>query len=462
MPSTIARSWPAVVGLYRRLSGSIAAKSAFWVFLGSASQQLLRLGANLILTRLMFPEIFGIMALVHAIIIGLNQLSDVGLREGVVNSDRINDPAFMRTAWTLQLLRSSVIALMAFAIAYPVGKMYDEALLTPVLIMTAVGVFISGFKSISLLAYDKRLDLKTQILMDLAVQVASLTLMIIWAWISPTIWVMVGGHLFAAILDVVLSYYLFKGHHSRLAWDTSATRQLFGFGKWIMLSTAISYITVQGDKLIMGGFLSMVELGIYSLASTWSAIVAILAASLSTRVLHPYFKQAIDTHSDHAQIYKVRNGLNVGYMVVCVVLAILGDALILFLYDDRYRDAGWMLQVLALGQVGRSLSGTLLPFMLANGDSFNQMKFSAAGACILVVLVFCGGWLLGPAGVIIGYALTGFVAHPVIVVFAAKHRYYCAKADLSIALVAIVLCSVCWWYTQAPVLAVLKSLLHMI
>jgi len=56
-----------------------ALRSASWLLLGYGGSQALRLASNLILTRLLFPEAFGLMALVSVITVGLALFSDIGL-----------------------------------------------------------------------------------------------------------------------------------------------------------------------------------------------------------------------------------------------------------------------------------------------------------------------------------------------------------------------------------------------
>ncbi len=46
---------------------------------GVGGQQFLRLASNLILTRLMFPEAFGLMALIQTFMVGLQMFSDIGI-----------------------------------------------------------------------------------------------------------------------------------------------------------------------------------------------------------------------------------------------------------------------------------------------------------------------------------------------------------------------------------------------
>lgn len=454
----IPRSKSDVTALVVRVRSSPAIMSAFWVIFAAVGSQGIRLISNLIMTRLLVPEIFGIMALVHAVNTGLGQLSDVGLREGVVNSDRINDPKFMNTAWTLQIIRTALIALGAIAIAYPLANMYDEEILAPVLIMTGFATFITGFKSIGLLAYDKRLDLKHQMLVDMVVAISGISFALIWAYFSPTVWALVGGHILASTLDVVLSYTVFKGHFSKLAWEKKATRDLFKFGKWIFLSSTISFIAVQADKLVMGAWMTMDQLGQYSIASTWSMLVMTLSFNLSTRVLHPFFKQSLDKHQDFSQIHRTRLQLNLIYTVVCLSLALLGTHLVELLYDERYQEAGWMLQILAIGQIGRALTGTLRPFLLASGDSFSQMAIAGISAVILVVMMMLGAYFAGVPGIIIAFSLSGVVAHPVMVVYAHRHGYHCMRSDVSILLAAMLAAVLGWWFSDAVFIDILMGI----
>lgn len=53
---------------------------------GHAASQVIRLASNLLMTRLLYPEMFGLMAIAIVLIIGINMLSDLGLRQNIVQS----------------------------------------------------------------------------------------------------------------------------------------------------------------------------------------------------------------------------------------------------------------------------------------------------------------------------------------------------------------------------------------
>src|SRR5688572_2933464 len=88
-----------------------------WTVAGFALSQAIRFGANLVMTRLLVPEMFGVMAIATMVMYGLALFSDVGLRQSVVQSRRGREPAFLDTAWTIQIARGFVIWGAALAVA---------------------------------------------------------------------------------------------------------------------------------------------------------------------------------------------------------------------------------------------------------------------------------------------------------------------------------------------------------
>mgnify|MGYP000735525278 CR=1 FL=1 len=106
-----------------------AIHGTLFVITGYGLSQVLRLGGNLILTRLLVPEFFGIMALARAVITGLHFFSDIGLMPSIIRSQRGGDPVFLNTAWTIAVLRGIILWAFTLALALPMAKIYDNSLL---------------------------------------------------------------------------------------------------------------------------------------------------------------------------------------------------------------------------------------------------------------------------------------------------------------------------------------------
>ena len=67
---------------------------------------------NLALTRILVPELFGIMMIVNTVRTGIELLSDIGIAQSVIRSSRGEQPVFYNTAWTLQVARGAALFLL--------------------------------------------------------------------------------------------------------------------------------------------------------------------------------------------------------------------------------------------------------------------------------------------------------------------------------------------------------------
>jgi O-antigen/teichoic acid export membrane protein len=192
-----------------KFKSSNTVNSSVWVAGGMASGHIVRLISNLILTRLLVPEYFGIMAIVQSIIGFFVMMTDVGLLPSVINTKRDKEPVFMRTVWSVQLLVATTVCVMVLLAAYPISVFYEEPLLFPVLSFAAITSLFAGFNSVSLLIEQKHLRQKQLVINQFLSQFISSAVMILIALYSPTIWSIVIGNLFGVLFLLWASYHFF-------------------------------------------------------------------------------------------------------------------------------------------------------------------------------------------------------------------------------------------------------------
>ena len=102
-----------------------ASRGTIASFGGQAVSQVLRLGGNLLLARLLFPEAFGLMAIVYLVIFAIDQISNIGTPAAILRFERGEDPRFLDTAFTLNVLRGFGIWFVAMALTPLVAHIYD-------------------------------------------------------------------------------------------------------------------------------------------------------------------------------------------------------------------------------------------------------------------------------------------------------------------------------------------------
>lgn len=120
----------------------------------------IRLASNLILTRLLFPEIFGLMAIVQVFMQGLVMFSDLGIRISIIQHKQGGDPKYFNTVWTIQVIRGIILFSITWAIAWPLSIFYDIPILAKLLPITGITALIAGFYPTKLALANKNLTLE--------------------------------------------------------------------------------------------------------------------------------------------------------------------------------------------------------------------------------------------------------------------------------------------------------------
>ena len=388
----------------------LAIRGTVWTLVGYGLSQCLRLGANLFLTRLLAPEMFGLMALVNVFILGLTLFSDIGIAPSIIQHDRGDEPDFLNTAWTLQIVRGFVLWLCCLLLALPVAQFYGEPKLSWLIPVVGFTTVISGFNSTALFTFKRRINLGKLTLFELGIQLSSLTIMLIWAWFHRSIWALVVGNLISESLKMIVSHRLIPDNHNRLMWEKKAIADIFAFGKWIFASTAMTFMAAQADRIILGKLLSFQLLGIYNVALIFAELPKMVIMKIGNQVIFPVISRQIGLPRSELRQKILRKRILI-LLIAAPLLAILvglGDFLVLGLYDSRYQDAAWMLPILALGIWPNLLTVTMSPSLLAIGKPLYSAWGNFFKFCYMVVALPIGYSLFGVPGAVIVVAFNDF------------------------------------------------------
>jgi len=409
----------------------LAFSGAVWTFVGYGAAQVLRLVTNLILTHLLYPELFGLMSLANTFLMGLGLFSDLGLGPNIIYSPRGNEPVFLNTAWTLQVIRGLILWLCSILIAFPLAYFYHNQQLLwliPVVGFTAV---LDGFNSTSIYTLQRKVKIKPLTIFEIFVQVIGLIVMLIWAWLSRSIFALVGGILVSSILKMGLSYYLIDNYSNKWIWKPEIIKEMINFGRWIFISTAATFIAGQTDKIILAKLLSFQALGIYTVALTFAMLPQEIVDRMASRVTFPIIAKFAHLPREELRrkILAKRWLMLLPIGLLVVLLTCFGDVLILKLYDKRYVEAAWMLPILALGVWPHLLYQTGAETLVAVGKP-QYMAYSQISKSIYVFPAYILGYYwLGLLGFVIMVAINDLILYVVVIYGLAKEKLNFLKQD---------------------------------
>ena len=339
-------------------------KAGIWIFGGHASAQVIRLISNLIMTRLLVPEMFGLMSIVSVLIMGLSLFSDLGLRQSIIQSKRGRDERFLNTIWSFQIIRGfsiwGVSVLVAIGVYIgqillwmPANTVYAEPMLPYIIPVSTLGMIIGAFEPTWTALASRDLQQARLVKIELICQVTGILAMVSMALYTRSIWALVLGSLISGITRLIIVNFMIKEKRNRFEIDKAYISEIFHFGKWIFLSSIIGFLAMNGDKLLLGGLISTNDLGVYNIAAFMIGAVATLVSRLLGGVAYPALSETVrDRPYDLQRIYyQFRLPFDAGIMFLAGFLFTSGQTIIHILYDSRYEDAGWMLNVLALSLI---------------------------------------------------------------------------------------------------------------
>ena len=342
--------------LRQRLLGA-----ARWTLLGHFAAQLLRFGSNLILTRLLAPDLFGVMSIGYMVFTGLHMMSDLGLAAVVSRSPRGDEPRFLNVVWVVQIGRGVLMTLGALGLSaalmlggaaaiFPAHSVYADPRLPPLIALVSLYGVLEGLESTKSLWARRHLSLATLTKIDLVTQVGTTIFILVWAYFDPSLWALGGGWIFGVAARAVLTHWKLPGPRNRFEWDRSAFGEILDFGKWALVSSPISFLLGNGDRLILGALLDASDMGFYAIAMLLVTALQAVVLKITGQSVQPALSEVVRDRplALKRTLYRVRLPLDVACALPAGFLFVTGDLVVKLLYDNRYEPSGWMLSALAL------------------------------------------------------------------------------------------------------------------
>jgi len=367
--------------------GEIAINGTFWSVAAYAAGMCLRLFSNIVLSRMLAPEYFGLMTLLNTTITGLALFSDIGLTPNIIRSPRGDEPAFLNTAWTMQVIRGTGLWLICVLISVPFASFYREPQLGILVPIIGLSLIVTSFVSTSVATLSRRMAVRQLSLMELGIYACQFLATLAWALVDRSVWALVFGRIFSDIVRVIVSYRIIPGQTNRFHWDRDAAREIFSLGRWVFVSTAFTFLAGQSDRLILGRLVSLPTLAMYGMAFALSDIPRQIIMTFRGFIVMPFVAKL--AHLPREEFFnlvlKYRRTVLLAAALALAIAVSCGDLAMWRIYDSRYHAATWIVPILALGLWHTILYSTTSPCLFVIGNSRNAaIGYGCSGLAILV------------------------------------------------------------------------------
>lgn len=418
-----------------------------WTIGAYGAGTVLRTATNIVLARLLAPDIFGTMLIVYTLKMGIELISDVGINQNIVYNENADNPEFYNTAWSLQLLRSIALWLVFIAAAVPMARIYQSPILAVVVPVTSFSLVLSGLTSLSKSLLQKRMQIARLNVFDLIMAFIGSAATILFAYLDPTIWALVYGGLFSSAASMVGSYFLLPEVRHRFYISKQFSRQILGFGKWIFASSIVFFLSMYVDRLYLGTVIPVELLGVYGIARSISDLSGNLTMRLGNIVLFPFV--ASHAQTPRPNLHKLLAPLRAKFLLLVAfgfaVFVATADLAIRIFYDQRYQSASWILPLLVMGSWFSVLAYVNESIVLGLGKPSYGAASNATKLAILAIGLPLMVGLFGLLGGVVVVALADLARYFPILIGQRRERFSFGMQDLLLTLAVFLIVGLLEW-----------------
>ena len=388
-----------------------AVKGIFWSFVQKWGRAGVTTITFVILSRLLAPEAFGLVALATAFTVFIELFLDQGFGSAIVQREEL-DPEHLDTAFWLNILTSVVLTGGLIAASGLLAVVFDEPRLGSVLRWLSITLILSGLSGTQISILQRNLAFKDLAIRSTVSNMFGGAVGIGMAFAGYGVWSLVGQDVATSLARAII---LWRSSDWRPGFRVSTRhyKELVSFGIPIVGNHALTVLMRRSDDLLIGYFLGPTLLGFYTIGYQLLLIIIRLVTEVTNSVAFPAFSR-IQAQPERMRqaFYKVTQYTSVIAFPVFSGLAILAPELVPTIFGEKWAPSIPVMQVLAL-------IGILQSVLFFNGSVIKAAGKPSWQLGIMVLNAMCSilGFLLvvrwGIVAVASAFVTVGYLLAPI-------------------------------------------------
>lgn len=394
-------------------------KGAVWNALSRFGAQGINFVALVLLTRLLNPKDFGLIAMAMVFVTILGYFSECGLKAALIQAKEVDDGDCQTVFWSTLFFSVSIYAVLFFCAAW-IAFFYHESRviwivrsLSVMLLFAPLG-YIPEVQEIKTLRYDRIA------IADLIGSGVSGGAAVVLAFLGCGFWSLVFQQV-VMILVRSVTLMFFTGWRPRRYFSYRKFKSLYSSGIHFTVKNVILYCSNNVDAVLVGRLLGPAALGIYGLSMRLASYATVKVWTIFGDMLMPAFVSIRDEMERLKKNFAKITGAGVLLLTPLLVALFFGvDSLVSLLFGNPWLETVPIIRILILFFLVDSI---LLPdesilMALDKIRTINIVKTAVA------LMLLAGGWIAlksaGLAGMAVVFTAVSIVAGLVIKNFLLK------------------------------------------
>lgn len=371
----------------------------FWASSGSILAKLIDFITLIVLARLLDPTAFGLVAIALLVTNGLGLFSDLGLGAAIIQKRETTDADNNTVFITTPILNIFVYAI-AYLMAKPAGVFFNNEAVVSIIKVLSLVLIIQSLGTVPSALLQKGLKYKSLLVVDIAASVVYLIVAVGLAYGGKGVWSIVIGQLVRYSTHMVALWFA-SGWSPRWDFQKDSFGSLYSFGKHIVLLSVISFVLKNLDNAVIGKFLTLGDLGLYTMAYTVGANILPQFVKMTIgKIAFPIYSLWNEDQSNFKRRFILINRLNLIFCIWATLILITTSSIFVPLFlGEKWIGIITLIQFLAFFGFQRGIASVVAPALNATGVPQAQREPMLLNSLIFVPLVIPAAKLFGVKGV---------------------------------------------------------------
>jgi len=353
------------------------ARAFIWDFSGRFIQHAMAFVVTIILTRILSPTDFGLVALVMSVIAIAATFSDAGLGVSLIRKRRLL-PIHYSSVFIVNLFVGICLTIIAYLLAPVVANFFENPELTR--LTQALSPLFVLWSLSSLQTIRLRKDLNYALITKITITSAFMGGLggIVMAFNGAGVWSLVVQALVHASIYNLLIWAATKWRPA-LNFSLKALRSLWAFGFRVFLVDLMESVFSKLDNLIIGKLFLPETLGYFSRAKALDQMITNYSSASLMSVLFPVLSQVQNELSRFRAI--VLRSLGIISFVVFLLLGIFylsSSEIVLLLFGENWAPTIPYFKILLVSGFGYPIGALLINTLYSRGDSKDILRLEVA------------------------------------------------------------------------------------
>jgi PST family polysaccharide transporter len=357
----------------------------------------------LILSRILTPVDFGIIAMVSPIVAFAKLLQDLGISATIVQRDKVSAGQISALFWSSAIL--SIILATTLATCAPfIAEFYREPRVESIVVAFSSIVFLSGLQSQQTALLNRQMRYRELALIDIATATANCVVSVIAAWVWSSYWALFWGPFSAALISLIMKWVMNDWRPTLPSFD-GEFRAIARFGSGVSGYNILNYFARNVDNILIARVHGSYELGLYDRAYKLLLFPLSQVTLPLARVMVPLLSRLQSDPAKYRRAYiEAITAVMWCTQPAIVVAIIFSDAVFQLLIGPQWRNGASIFQWLGICSLHQVMSVTLAWLFLSQGRGGDYFKVGVVGSAITVISISLGVYW-GGLGVAIAYTI---------------------------------------------------------